>query len=313
MRVLITGVAGFIGSNLAGKFLSSGHSVIGIDKFSDYYSRAQKEFNLSKLISHREFNLIETDLMWAGLEEALKNSDIIFHLAAQPGVLHSWGENFNIYVRNNILATQYLLEILKYHPEKPLIFASSSSVYGNTDHIPMNEKNILNPISPYGLTKLTCEKLLELYHGAWGIKYLCLRFFTVFGPGQRPDMAIHKFLKAALHKEKISIYGDGEQRRDFTYIETLTDFLLGIIDNKKWGITLNVGGGKYITVNEAVSMISSIVGKKMDVQYIEKQKGDMKETLADIDRATELFDYAPSFNIEDGIVSQWEWIKSFYA
>lgn len=314
MKILITGVAGFIGSNLARLLLNNRLNIIGIDKLTSYYDIKQKRNNLADLQKYENFSFYENDIQSEITIKLIEESDLIVHLAAQPGVFKSWGKDFNVYVNENILATQFILEILKKYPEKKLIFASSSSVYGNTNQYPMEEKNILNPISPYGLTKLTCEKMLELYHFNYGINYLALRFFTVFGPSQRPDMAFHKFFKAIIDKTPISIYGDGKQERDFTYIGDIINFILNLIKtDHDWNASINVGGGHIINVNEVIDLIFKITNLKTNVTHIEDQKGDMRKTYANIELAKNKFNYKPQYSLEEGLKLQWEWIEKYYS
>ncbi len=312
MKVLVTGAAGFIGSTLCEKLTENNIHCVGIDKLTNYYDVSLKRSNLKSLKSNDKFSFHESDVMSEKTIGEIKNADVIFHLSAQPGVFKSWGKDFQIYVRENIEVTQFILEILKDYPEKKLVFASSSSVYGKTNTYPMREDNILRPISPYGLTKLACERLLDLYSISYGLKYLSLRFFTVFGPRQRADMAFHKFFKSVIKNEPINIYGNGEQIRDFTYVAAVVDFLYKLIDNDKWNYEVNVGGGASISVNEVLNMIFEITGKETKVNYIAHQKGDMKKTLADISLARDGFNYSPEFSLFEGLKKEWEWIQTIY-
>ena len=242
MRCLVTGVAGFIGSHLAEVLLDQGHTVIGIDCFTDYYAREFKERNLLGLKEKKEFQLIETDLLNLDLVALLKQVDWVFHLAAQAGVRASWGMNFEIYTHNNILATQKLLEASKDTELKGFIYASSSSVYGDTKQLPTPERTYLQPLSPYGVTKLAAEHLCYLYYKNFGVPTVALRYFTVYGPRQRPDMAFHRFLKAALMEGEIEIYGDGQQSRDFTYISDIVTAHLLTMKRFYPGEVFNIGG-----------------------------------------------------------------------
>ncbi|MCK4648265.1 NAD-dependent epimerase/dehydratase family protein, partial [bacterium] len=217
MRVLVTGVAGFIGSHLAEGLLKLDCEVKGIDSFTDYYSRKIKENNLKNLKENKNFFFQEGDLLELDLEKVLEGIDYLFHEAAQPGVRKSWGKNFEHYIRNNITVTQRLLEEAKGLHLKKVVLASSSSVYGESP-LPTKEDNVLRPISPYGVTKLASENLGYLYYKSFKVPIIILRYFTVYGPGQRPDMAFHRFIKATLNNEEITIYGDGNQTRDFTYV-----------------------------------------------------------------------------------------------
>ncbi len=311
MRITITGAAGFIGSNLCLKMLKDGVQCTGIDKLTDYYNIDQKRANLEPLLKFPNFTFFEKDLREEELKKEFSDTDAVLHFAAQPGVFRSWGENFDVYVENNIKATQYILEILKNRPQIPLIFSSSSSVYGDTDKYPMREDNILRPISPYGLTKESCEKLIELYNLNFGVKFLNLRYFTVFGPSQRPDMAFHKFFHAILKSEPINIYGDGKQIRDFTYVDDVTDFIILLLKKGEWNDTLNIGGGNHISVNEVLEIIFAVSGKRTELKRTGEEKGDMKKTIADISKAKK-YGYDPRHSLREGLQNEWEWAERFY-
>ena len=218
MKAVVTGAAGFIGSHLSERLLADGHDVVGIDCFTDYYRRARKEQNLEVARSHRNFSFEELDLVDADLTAALEGADVVYHLAGQPGVRPSWGHQFDRYVRDNIIATQRLLEHLKESSLKRLVFAGSSSVYGDAEAFPTRESALPRPVSPYGVTKLAAEHLANLYTRNFGIPAVSVRYFTVYGPRQRPDMAFARFMRALADGEPIEVYGDGEQTREFTYV-----------------------------------------------------------------------------------------------
>jgi nucleoside-diphosphate-sugar epimerase len=209
MRSLVTGVAGFVGSSLAERLIREGHEVIGVDCFTDYYARSIKEENLKGLLKEEQFTFFEADVLWANLGEFLNGVDYVFHQAAQAGVRSSWGDEFNVYTSNNVLATQRLLEACKGLEMKRFLYASSSSVYGDSEELPLREQSFLKPVSPYGVTKLAGEYLCYSYWKNFDIPVVSLRYFTVYGPRQRPDMAFHRFIKAMLHDGNIEIYGDG--------------------------------------------------------------------------------------------------------
>ena len=304
MRALVTGCAGFIGSHLAQRLLEDGHRVTGIDCFTDYYSREIKEENVKGLLEHREFNLLEKDILDM---DGFPQVDYVFHQAAQAGVRKSWGKNFDIYTRNNIEATQRLLEFYKDSEARKFVYASSSSVYGNVV-LPMREDSLLKPESPYGVTKLAAENLCYLYHLNYHVPTVSLRYFTVYGPRQRPDMAINKFVKAVLTGEEITIYGDGEQTRDFTYVSDVVEANLLAAESDVVGEVLNIGGGARITVNGLISKIEILAGKKAKLEYTGEQKGDMRDTLADVKRAGELLNWQSKVKIEDGLRSYINWL-----
>lgn len=302
MNVLVTGCAGFIGSHLTDRLLAEGYRVTGIDRFSDYYPREVKEQNLSSALRHSEFTLIDEDILEIG---SFPPVDYVFHLAAQPGVRASWGKKFDLYIRDNILATQRLLENYKEHNIRKFVYSSSSSVYGNSP-LPMNENQKVQPISPYGVTKLAGEHLCYLYWKSYHVPIVSLRYFTVYGPRQRPDMGINKFVRAILNEEPIIIYGDGHQTRDYTYIDDVVEANLLAAQSAVQGETLNIGGGNHISVVDLVRVIEKVTGKSAYIRHIEEQKGDVIDTWADTEKAEKLLGWRPKVRIKEGI-------KSFYA
>jgi UDP-glucose 4-epimerase len=305
MKALVTGCAGFIGSNLVDRLLEKGYEVTGIDCFTDYYPRDIKERNISKALGNSRFNLIEEDLLNM---ESFPEVDFVFHLAAQAGVRASWGKSFEIYTRNNIEATQRVLEFYKNIAIKKLVYASSSSVYGDVK-LPMTEDSQLRPLSPYGVSKLAGENLCYLYWKNYGIPAISLRYFTVYGPRQRPDMAINKFVRAISRGEEITIYGDGNQRRDFTYISDIIDANISAAENPNAGMVLNVGGSCEVTVNVLIEKISQLIGKDARLKYSENQKGDARFTLADVSRAREYLGWKPKVDLDHGLARYIEWTK----
>ena len=310
MRILVTGVAGFIGSHLAERLIKEGHKVIGVDCFTDYYSREIKESNIKKLRKEGSFDFHDADLLEINLENVLQNIDVVFHEAAQAGVRVSWGANFRIYTENNVRATQRLLEAAKTARLQKFIFASSSSVYGDAESYPTTEDMKPLPISPYGVTKLAAEHLCYLYYKNYGIPIIILRYFTVYGPRQRPDMAFHKFIKAILNNDEIPVFGDGEQTRDFTYIDDIVDGNISAMNTPVVGEVFNIGGGSRITVNDTIEIIERVCEKKAKKKYIEKQKGDVIHTAADISKAKRLLDYVPKFDVEKGIANEVTWLRT---
>jgi len=304
MKAFVTGCAGFIGSHLVDRLLNEGYEVIGIDCFTDYYPRETKEKNVENALKNRNFTLIEEDIL--SLEE-FPEVDYVFHEAAQAGVRKSWGKDFEIYTRNNVLATQKLLEFYKDKRINKFVFASSSSVYGDAE-LPMKEDSLLKPVSPYGVTKLAGEKLCYLYYKNYGVPIVSLRYFTVYGPRQRPDMAIHKFVKAILNDEEIIIFGDGEQTRDFTYVDDIIEATILAAKSDIEGEVFNIGGGSRISVNELIRTIEEVIGKNTRIKYIENQRGDVRDTLADITKANKVLGYFPKVDLRKGLSEYVRWV-----
>jgi len=305
MKTLVTGCAGFIGSHLVDKLLEQGYELIGMDCFTDYYHREIKEKNIENALKNNNFELIEEDIMNM---ENFPEVDYVFHLAAQAGVRASWGKSFEIYTRNNIEATQRLLEFYKEHKIKKFVYASSSSVYGDAE-LPMREDSLLKPVSPYGVTKLAGENLCYLYWKNYGVPTVSLRYFTVYGPRQRPDMAIHKFVNAILNEEEITVFGDGTQTRDFTFVDDVVEANILASANGIKGEVFNVGGGSRVSVNELIKKIEETTGKKARINYIEKQKGDVRDTLADTGKISNELNWKPRVKIEEGLMRFVEWYK----
>ncbi|MCK4736820.1 MAG: NAD-dependent epimerase/dehydratase family protein [Methanophagales archaeon] len=303
MKALVTGCAGFIGSHLVDKLLEQGYEVIGVDCFTDYYPREIKEKNLSNALKSRDFKFIEKDILEM---DKFPDVDYVFHLAAQAGVRASWGKSFEIYTRNNIEATQKLLEFYKERQIKKFVYASSSSVYGDAK-LPMRKDSLLKPVSPYGVTKLAGENLCYLYWKNYKVPTVSLRYFTVYGPRQRPDMAIHKFVKAILNGDEITVFGDGTQTRDFTYVDDAVEANILAANNNVVGEIFNIGGGSRISVNDLIGMMENIIGKKAKVKYIEKQKGDVRDTLADVSKAQKELRWKPKIDIFNGLREYMGW------
>lgn len=310
MKCLVTGVAGFIGSSLADLLLSEGHEVVGIDCFADYYPREIKESNLSNARSEARFSFVEDDLLTADLDALLAGVDWVFHQAAQAGVRASWGESFDVYVRNNISVTQRLLERARESRIEKLVYASSSSVYGDSPDLPLRESARPQPVSPYGVTKLAAEHLCYLYHVNYGVPTVSLRYFTVYGPRQRPDMAFNKFIRSALTGGEIVVHGDGEQTRDFTYISDICNANLLAAQSDAVGRVFNVGGGSRVTVNHVLDVLSGLAGERVRVRHIEDQKGDVRHTLSDASPAREALGYRTSVSVEEGLAREFEWLKA---
>jgi UDP-glucose 4-epimerase len=308
MKALITGIAGFIGSHLGASLLDAGNEVVGIDCFTDYYKRTIKESNLSSLTARKGFQLVESPIQSAPLSDLLKDIDQVFHLAAQAGVRKSWGQHFGTYTANNIEATQRLLEACVQSKIKRLIYASSSSVYGDNVSIPMKENVQLQPISPYGVTKLAAEQLCYLYHVNHGVPSVSLRYFTVYGPRQRPDMAFHRFLTAVLENRPVTLYGDGDQTRDFTFVSDAVAATLAAGEQGEPGRVYNIGGGSRISINNVLKMIGNISGQQVQIIREQKQEGDMRDTYADTFMAYSDLNFRPKVRLEEGLRAEYHWL-----
>ncbi len=303
MKCLVTGCAGFIGSTLTDRLLHEGHEVIGIDCFTDYYSPAIKKKNIEGASHHPAFTLIESDIL--GMS-AFPDVEVVFHLAAQAGVRASWGSDFLIYTRNNIEATQLLLEWYKERKLKKFVYASSSSVYGDVP-LPMREDVRIQPVSPYGVTKLAAEHLCYLYWKNFGLPTVSLRYFSVYGPRQRPDMAINKFVNAIFQKKPITVFGDGSQTRDFTYVSDVVDANIRAANSPVNGEVFNIGGGSRISVIDLIREIERYSGKTAQIQFEEFQKGDVNDTLAEISKAQKKLDWTPTVAISVGVKNYIDW------
>ena len=312
MRCLVTGVAGFIGSHLAERLLADGHEVVGIDAFIEYYPRSMKEQNIEKICSSRRFTFIEGNLLTLSLAPLMDGVDFIFHQAAQPGVRASWGSSFSIYTDCNILATQRLLDTLLTTDRqiKRFVYASSSSVYGITRALPVSETTPPQPISPYGVTKLAGEHLCQLYHYNFGIPTVALRYFTVYGPHQRPDMAFHRFCKAIIHRQPIHVFDDGTQTRDFTYVTDIVEANVRAATSETQGSIMNIAGGSRVTVREVIALLEEISNSKVQVIFEQKQYGDVRDTFADISRVQRLIDYRPLTSLREGLAREFESVVS---
>lgn len=309
---IVTGVAGFIGSHLAETLLLRGERVIGVDHFNDYYNPQLKRKNISFLECHPNFELIEGDILSLPWPALLEDAEVVYHQAAQAGVRASWGQTFGLYTERNVNATQVLLEAAKNAPNlKKFVFASSSSVYGNAEMLPTSEEVCPMPVSPYGMTKLAGEHLCKIYHRSFGVPVVMLRYFTVYGPRQRPDMAFHKFFKAVLENQPISIYGDGGQTRDFTFVGDIVAANLAAASvEKAVGKVFNIGGGSRVSLAKVIDTIEEISGKKIQRNYLEAALGDARHTGADVSRARDILGYKPQVSLAEGLRQEWEWIVS---
>lgn len=312
MRCLVTGCAGFIGSHLTERLLVDGHEVVGIDAFTDYYPHRLKESNLRTSMLSPHFTFLADDLLSLNLEEIVRDIDVVFHQAAQAGVRHSWGQHFDTYTRLNVLATQRLLEACRTAPVlRRVVYASSSSVYGNATQLPVSEDAPTHPLSPYGVTKLAAEHLCSLYHANFGLPTVSLRYFTVYGARQRPDMAFHRFIRAALDGNPITVHEDGMQTRDFTHVSDIVQAnVLASVSEVSPGRVYNVAGGARTTLAHALSLIEKVTGRKLIVEHAPKQSGDVRDTYADTSRARQELGYAPSVDLETGLRDEAEWVAA---
>ncbi|MBD2162476.1 MAG: NAD-dependent epimerase/dehydratase family protein [Limnothrix sp.] len=312
---IVTGAAGFIGSHLAETLLLRGDRVIGIDHFNDYYDPALKRQNVAPLLDHGQFQLLEVDLRAIDWAPLLAEADVVYHQAAQAGVRASWGTGFQDYTDRNITATQRLLEAAKQAPNlQRLVYASTSSIYGDAETFPTSELVCPKPVSPYGITKLAAEQLGRLYCNNFGVPFVALRYFTVYGPRQRPDMAFHKFFKAAIAHQAIPIYGDGQQTRDFTYVsDAVAANLAAAVVPAAIGEIFNIGGGSRVVLTEVLEQMEAIVGHPIARDYQDRAIGDARHTSADVTKARNLLGYDPQVTIRKGLEQEWEWIKTLYA
>jgi len=310
MKALVTGVAGFIGSHLCELLLDRGAHVIGIDCFTDYYARSIKEANLSHNTGRPGFNFVEARIQDADLRALLDGVTHVFHLAAQAGVRKSWGRDFRVYSDNNVDASQRLLEACVGLPLHRFVYASSSSVYGDKVAIPMRETALPQPVSPYGVTKLAAEQLCYLYHVNHGVPTSSLRYFTVYGPRQRPDMGFHRFITAAIAGDPIHLYGDGEQTRDFTFVRDAAAATAAAGDRGVPGRAYNIGGGSRVSVNHVLDIIGRLAGRPLDVRREPAQKGDMRDTFADTTLARADLGFAPTVSLEEGIEAEFRWLST---
>jgi nucleoside-diphosphate-sugar epimerase len=310
VKVVVTGAAGFIGSHLTESLLADGHDVTGVDAFTDYYARAAKERNLEGPRGHRGFRLVEARLQEMDLRPVLDGAAQVFHLAAQAGVRASWGREFAHYTDHNVLATQRLLEAARQSGFPRIVYASSSSVYGDAPELPLRESARCQPVSPYGVTKLAAEHLGHLYEKNFGLPVVSLRFFTVYGPRQRPDMAFHRFLKAARDGEPIHVYGDGRQTRDFTYVADIVAAARAAADRGRPGGVYNVGGGERIALADVLRRIEQVTGRPLAAIRDEAQKGDMRDTFADTAAAQRDLGFRSTVSLDQGLEREWQWIRS---
>ena len=313
MKALVTGVAGFIGSTLAERLIKQGAEVVGLDAFTDYYPRADKERNLSWLRTQATFSLTDRAIADADLTRLLEGVTHVFHFAAQAGVRKSWGRDFRVYTVNNVDATQILLEACIRRPIERFVYASTSSVYGDNVPLPMREDALPQPVSPYGVTKLAGEQLCHLYHVNYRVPTVALRYFTVYGPRQRPDMGFRLFLSAAMRDEPIRQFGDGKQTRDFTFVDDAVSATVNAGSRGTPGGVYNIGGGSRIDLLEVFAVVERVLGRSLRIDRHDAQPGDMRDTFADTARARTDLGFAPTTTLEQGLRAQRDWLAEIGA
>jgi nucleoside-diphosphate-sugar epimerase len=308
-RVLVTGAAGFIGSTIVTRLLAEGREVVGIDCLTDYYDPELKRQNIAESLLNDRFTFVQEDLLETDLPRWLDGCGVVFHQAAQAGVRASWGDEFSVYLHCNLAATQRLLETVKQREEIKLVYASSSSVYGMVKELPMRETSLPRPHSPYGVTKLAAEQLIDLYRMNYGLRATALRYFTVYGPRQRPDMAFRIFTEASLADQVIPIYGDGSQTRDFTFIDDIVEanFRAAAYDGPEY--VFNVGGGSRVTLKEALLLLEQALGKSLRLDFQESCKGDVQDTLADCSLIETELGFKPQIKLATGLKREVAWCR----
>jgi len=317
-KMVVTGAAGFIGSHLVERLLAEGHDVVGVDSFEDFYAREVKESNLAAARASQRFELIEARIQdlarppdvtsaAAPLPAIVDGATAVYHLAAQAGVRSSWGSSFEVYTDNNVLATQMLLEACRAAGVSRVVYASSSSVYGDVDELPMREDARCRPVSPYGVTKLAAEHLCDLYWTCFGLESVSLRFFTVYGARQRPDMAFNRFIRALRDGDEIVVYGSGEQTRDFTFVDDIVAGVVAATTAPSGGI-FNLAGGSRVSLLEAIAVLEDVMGSKARVSSRGEEAGDVRDTWADLSRARESLDYEPRVGLAEGLAKEAAWL-----
>ncbi len=315
MNILVTGGAGFIGSHVVERLLSSGHQVVCIDNFDDFYDQKIKRANISNALESKNFSLVEGDILdIQALEKCFNkfNIDLVIHLAARAGVRPSLFQP-ELYYDVNVIGTLRLLEMMKKYNVTKMIFASSSSVYGNQQKIPFSENDrVDHPISPYAASKKACELLCHTYHHLYGFDIFCFRLFTVYGPRQRPEMAIHQFVRKIFNDSTIVLYGDGSSKRDYTFIDDIVDGLMKSLNLLKGYEIINLGESRTISLIDLISTIEKLTSRKANIRFEPMQPGDVITTFADIKKASELIDYTPNYPIEKGLSEFIAWYKNYY-
>jgi UDP-glucose 4-epimerase len=310
VHVLVTGAAGFIGSHVAERLLRDGHRVTVVDSFDPYYARAVKERNLAAIRAHPAARVVEADLARADLAPIVEGVEAVVHLAAQAGVRGSWGPTFSTYLDANVLATQRLLEATKDRRLVAWVYGSSASVYGDGVHDAVDERALPAPHSPYGVTKLAGEHLAALYHKNHGTPTVVLRYFSVYGPRERPDKAIQIFLSAAKRGRGIRVLGDGSQTRDFTFVEDVVDATVAALERRPVGAVMNVARGRTVALAEVIATVRRVTGAALPAEHAAVVAGDVRTTAGDITAARRLLGYAPKVDLADGIARQWAHVRA---
>jgi UDP-glucose 4-epimerase len=307
---LVTGCAGFLGSQLCEALLARGHDVVGVDGFTDYYARALKEANVAGIRRVPHFQLVEADLAAAPLDQLLDRVDVVFHLAAQPGVRASFGDGFGAYVRHNVEATQRLLTAAAGRDLSAFVYASSSSVYGDQEVYPVREDAPVRPLSPYGATKVITEQLANAFWRSQGVPVVGMRYFTVYGPRQRPDMAFSRFLAGALAGRALRVFGDGRQVREFTYVADVINATIAAAEHGEHGSVYNVGGGQPVALLDVIDLLQGMLGGPLALEYLDARPGDPRRTDADVTRAARDLGYRPETTLATGLACQ---LQSLHA
>jgi UDP-glucuronate 4-epimerase len=313
VRALVTGAAGFVGSHLVEALVAQGDTVLAVDSFTPYYDVVQKRANAAGFAGPAA-EMVETDLRVADIASLLDGIDVVFHQAAQPGVRLSWSSGFREYVEQNVIVTQRLLDAVQVAGSRRFVYASSSSVYGHQQRYPVREVDLPAPFSPYGVTKLAAEHLCNVYAENWGVPTISLRYFTVFGPRQRPDMSIHRLCESALNGDAFPRYGDGRQIREFTYVSDIVagNLAAAAVDVAP-GTTVNLAGGGEITLSDLIIMVGDLAGSPVTVEARPIEPGDSRRNGGAVDRARELLAWEPHVSLRDGILAQLAWHRERVA
>lgn len=311
MKALVTGCAGFIGSHLCDRLLAGDFDVVGVDSLTDYYDPRIKRANLQTAQQNPRFTFFQGNLLALDLKPLVRSADVVFHLAAQPGVRGSWGEKFTTYVENNVLATQKLLEAVKDVPGiQKFVYSSSSSVYGQIQKEAVDEDHRTLPHSPYGATKLAGEHLCFLYRANYNVPVVSLRLFSVYGPRQRPDMAFARLAYSGMTGKKFPLYGDGRQERDFTYVLDVVEAMILAASNSAANGVFNIGGGHVLSMQQVIGIAEKIMNSKIQIESKHAERGDVQRTSADITKSRTILSYKPTHAFEDGLRGQVEFMKT---